>query len=284
MKSEMQDSLCNEYLGVNDVDWSICLDKSFSFLRQSWASQWIGLPTLLNRCVDFLNLSPSSLTPEASQILLAAQAIAQNIEFQTTQSTSTPEPKYHNRLHTADVLTAMSILIRIQSNIEKKLDQEWVACALLSAIAHDFGHPGNVNFSESEIELQTMQKLRPFLSSHKVTSFWSDALECAILNSDFSLVKKNHESVKGKEFKCDQDWLNVFLNEADVMASATAKFGPQLGHALSEEWRLIDFPGHLTVSTDKGRQSFLRQLFFSSSASGLLKVNAGIAEELMKEI
>ena len=83
-----------------------------------------------------------------------------------------------------------SVLIGIQSKIQNKLDAEWIACALLSAMAHDYGHPGTVNHFESDIESETIKKIRPFLSSHKVASFWCDALEHAILNSDFSLVQK----------------------------------------------------------------------------------------------
>lgn len=280
----MQDQLINEYLNVNDVDGSVCLEKSFSFLRQSWTNQWIGLPALLNRCVSFLNLSATSLTYEASQMLLAAQAVAKNIEFQSSLCKLKLEPKYHNRLHTADVLTAMSVLIGIQSTIQNKIDQEWVACALLLAIAHDFDHPGNINYSESEIELQTIKKIRPFLLSQNVKGFWCDALEFSILKSDFSLVQKNHESVRGKEFKCDQAWLCVFLNEADVMASASSKFGPQLGNSLAEEWRLINFPAYQSVTTQTGRKAFLRKLEFSSDASKLLKINPDIAEQLLKEV
>lgn len=277
----MKDSLFNEYLNVNDVDWCICLDKSFSFLRHSWSNQWVGLPSLLNRCVDFLGLSASSLTVDARQLLLTARAVAHSIEYQYDRGLIKLEPKYHNRLHTADVLTAMSVLIAIQSNIQNNLDKEWVACALLSAIGHDFDHSGNVNQFESEIELKTIQKLQPLISSHKLPRKWCNALESAILKSDFALVQKNHELVKGKAFKCDQDWLNVYLNEADVIASSTAKFGPQLGHSLAEEWRLIDLPAYKSVSTDTGRKAFLKQLEFSSGASRLLKINAKIAEELL---
>ena len=125
-----------------------------------------------------------------------------------------------------------------------------------------------------------MQKLWPLLSSHKVSSAWCHDLECAILNSDFSLVQKNHESVRGKEFRYDQSWLSVYLNEADVMASASSKFGPQLGHALAQEWQLIGFPAHQTVATSQGRKAFLKQLIFSSNASSLLRINESIFEEL----
>lgn len=255
MKSQMQASLFNEYLLAENDDWSICLEKSFAVLRTSWESEWVGLPYLLSRCVDFLNLS-KNLSSDASQMLLTAKAIAERIEFQYSQSLVEVEPKYHNRLHTADVLTSLSILICIQSKIQGDLDKDWIACALLGAIAHDFEHSGKVNQFESEIESNTMNQLYPFLLTHQVPSHWCKALECAILRSDFALVQKNHERVKDKKFQCDQNWLNVYLNEADVMASATTKFGPELGNSLAEEWRVINFSAHQTVSTSIGRKAF----------------------------
>jgi len=280
MKSQMQASVFNEYLLAENDDWSICLEKSFAVLRKSWESEWVGLPYLLSRCVDFLNLSVASMSSDASQMLLAAKAIAERIEFQCSRSSEDTEPKYHNRLHTADVLTSLSVLICIQSKIQGDLDKEWIACAILSAIAHDFHHPGKVNQFESDIESNTMNQLQPFLLTHQVPSHWCNALEYAILRSDFALVQKNHELVKGKKFQCDQDWLNVYLNEADVMASATTKFGPELGNSLAEEWRMINFSAHQTVSTSIGRKAFLKQLIFSSDASRLLKINSKIALEL----
>jgi hypothetical protein len=280
MKSHMQNSLFNEYLKAENEDWSICLEKSFAVLRTSWESEWVGLPYLLSRCVDFLHLSKPSLSSDASQMLLTAKAIAASIEFQCSQSSVEAEPKYHNRLHTADVLTTLSILVCIQSKIQGDLDKDWIACALLSAIAHDFDHSGKVNQFESEIESKTVHQLQPFLLGHQVPSHWCNALECAILRSDFALVQKNHELVKGKKFQCDQDWLNVYLNEADVMASATTKFGPQLGNSLAEEWRMINFAAYQTVSTPIGRKAFLKQLVFSSDASRHLQINSKIALEL----
>ena len=280
MKIQMQASIFNEYLKAENDDWGIFLEKSFAVLRKSWEGEWVGLPYLLSRCVDFLHLSKPSLSSDATQMLLAANAIAESIEFQFSKISAETEPKYHNRLHIADVLTAISVLIYIQSKIQGDLDKEWIACALLSAIAHDFDHPGKVNQFESEIELNTVQQLQPFFLNHQVPSHWCKALERAILRSDFSLVKKNHELVKGKYFQCDQDWLIIFLNEADVMASASDKFGLQLGNSLAQEWRLIDFPAYQSVATETGRKAFLRQLEFSSAASRLLKINVNIAEQL----
>jgi len=125
-----------------------------------------------------------------------------------------------------------------------------------------------------------MQQIQPFLLTHQLPSHWCNALESAIVRSDFALVQKNHELVKDKKFQCDQDWLNVYLNEADVMASATTKFGPQLGNSLAEEWRIINFSAHQTVSTSIGRKAFLKQLVFSSDASKHLQINSMIALEL----
>jgi hypothetical protein len=280
MKSQMQASVFNEYLLAKNDDWSICLEKSFAVLRTSWEGEWVGLPYLLSRCVDFLHLSKPSLSSDASQMLLTAKAIAERIEFQCTQSSVEAEPKYHNRLHTADVLTSLSILICIQSKIQGVLDKDWIACALLAAIAHDFEHTGKVNQFESEIELNTINQLQPFLLAHQVPSHWCKALECSILRSDFALVHKNHELVKGKKFQCDQDWLNVYLNEADVMASATTQFGLQLGNSLAQEWKMINFSAYQTVSTPIGRKAFLKQLVFSSDASRHLQINSKIALEL----
>ena len=279
MKSHMQATIFNEYLKSEDDDWGVCLEKSFTVLRNSWKSEWVGLPYLLSRCVDFLNLS-KNLSSDASQMLLTAKVIAERIEFQFSQSLVEVEPKYHNRLHTADVLTSLSILICIQSKNQGDLDKDWIACALLAAIAHDFEHSGKVNQFESEIESNTINQLHPFLLTYQVKSHWCKALECAILRSDFALVQKNHELVKGKKFQCDQDWLNVYLNEADVMASATTQFGPQLGNSLAQEWKMINFSAYQTVSTSIGRKAFLKQLVFSSEASKHLQINSKIALEL----
>ena len=91
----MQASIFNEYLKSEHDDWSICLEKSFAVLRTSWEGEWVGLPYLLSRCVDFLNLSATTLSSDASQMLLTAKAIAERIEFQYSQSLVEAEPKYH---------------------------------------------------------------------------------------------------------------------------------------------------------------------------------------------
>ena len=258
------------YLKSEASDWHGCLENSLVFLRESWANNWVGLPALLSTCIDFLHLSRVDLSQDASSMLSAAKHVALQIEHEYSASSMVSEPKYHNRLHVADALTAMSIQIAIQSAQEIKLNPEWMACALLTVIAHDFGHTGQVNRFPSEIELHSVQLLRPILDECSVPAAWCAAVELAIVNSDFAIVRQNHEAVQGQDFQCNQEWLNVFLNEADVMASATSKFGHALGESLAEEWKIIDFSAHHSVATPEGRRAFLNQLIFSSTPAQCL--------------
>ena len=100
----------------------------------------------------------------------------------------------------------------------------------------------------------------------------------SIVKSDFSIVHKNHDQVKGQKFECSQEWMALFLNESDVMASASEKFGPALGKALAREWEVIGLPTHQTVATLQGRKAFLTDLIFSSEAANDLEMNQRVAK------
>jgi hypothetical protein len=85
--------------------------------------------------------------------------------------------------------------------------------------------------------------------------------------------------VAGKAFEWNLEWLCVLLNEADVMASASAKYGPELGQSLAQEWLLIDFPLHSSVASLEGRKNFLKQLIFSSPSSLVLGLGERISDD-----
>ena len=155
-----------------------------------------------------------------------------------------------------------------------------MVCALLTCIAHDLMHPGQVNRHESEIEKQSVNFLQPILSFHAVPNEWQKVIEIAIIRSDFATVHFNHANVVGQTFDWDLKWLCVLLNEADVMASASSKYGLELGESLAQEWRLIDFPGHSSVASLEGRKNFLKHLIFSSPASLVLGLSERIADEI----
>jgi 3'5'-cyclic nucleotide phosphodiesterase len=276
----MTENSSTQYLILKDDHWHECLEDSYGFLRASWKSNWLGMPAVLGHCMRFLNLDENHFSKAARSMLDAAQSVALEIENQNQITPSLTEPNYHNRLHFADALTSMSILLSILFQLEKKVNHDWMACALLTCIAHDFLHPGKVNRFESEIENKSVNFLKPILSLHRVPDEWQKIISTAIVRSDFATVHHNHANVNGKSFEWDLKWLCVLLNEADVMASASSKYGPELGESLAQEWRLIDFPLHASVASIEGRKNFLKQLLFSSPASLVLGLNERVSDEI----
>lgn len=275
MKSSIQ------YLNLKEDLWHECLESSYGFLRASWTGNWLGMPFVLIECLRFLNLQENNLSEAGRGMLAAAKSVAFEIEKHAENLSELEEPKYHNRLHFADALTSMSVQLSILVALKKEANQDWIACALLTCIAHDFFHPGKVNLVESEIEKQSVNFLKPILKSHSVPDEWQKIIDTVIVRSDFAVVHQNHAHVAGKSFEWNLKWLCVLLNEADVMASASAKFGPELGESLAQEWRLIDFPLHSSVASLEGRKNFLKQLIFSSPSSLVLGLGERISEEIL---
>ena len=275
MKSSIQ------YLNLKEDLWHECLESSYGFLRASWTGNWLGIPFVLIECLRFLNLQENNLSEAGRGMLAAAKSVAYEIEKHAENLSELEEPKYHNRLHFADALTSMSVQLSILVALKKEANQDWMACALLTCIAHDFFHPGKVNLVESEIERQSVNFLKPILKSHSVPDEWRKIIATVIVRSDFAVVHQNHAHVAGKAFEWNLKWLCVLLNEADVMASASAKFGPELGESLAQEWRLIDFPLHSSVASLEGRKNFLKQLIFSSPSSLVLGLGERISEEIL---
>ena len=275
MKSSIQ------YLNLKEDLWHECLESSYGFLRASWPGNWLGMPFVLIECLRFLDLQENNLSEAGKGMLAAAKSVAYEIEKHAENLSELEEPKYHNRLHFADALTSMSVQLSILVALKKEANQDWMACALLTCIAHDFFHPGKVNLVESEIERQSVNFLKPILKSHSVPDEWRKIIDTVIVRSDFAVVHQNHAHVAGKAFEWNLKWLCVLLNEADVMASASAKFGPELGESLAQEWRLIDFPLHSSVASLEGRKNFLKQLIFSSPSSLVLGLGERISEEIL---
>jgi len=276
----MQSTPLIGYLVRDEKSWLQCLEDSYSALRTAWHGEWVGLPQLLAECVSFLGIDRQTVSLPAAQMLRAAERVAEEIEASFANDIFQTEPLYHNRLHFADAITTISVQIAIQSHLRQDFNPEWSACALLSSMAHDFGHTGRINQFESELEKHAVDLLGPILDECGVSGTWRQWTEKCILQSDFALVSKNHEAVKDAAFDWDLKWLIVFLNESDVMASASTNFGIGMGEALAREWKKIDFAPHKTVATPAGRKGFLKILTFSSPASKELGIQAAIEKEI----
>lgn len=250
-----------------------CLDTSLRFLRQSWATQWVGLPFVVDACANFLNLKSTKITENTGMFLAVARELALQIETDADdrcRGPSSKEPSYHNRLHFADVLTTVTLQAAIESEHSNLSDKPWQAALILIAIAHDLQHPGRINHHLAEIEQLSVDALRPHLKKHAVPNRWIERIEHVILSSDFALVSQNHARVAGKAFAWNTDWAIVLINEADVMASVSETFGSELGFALASEWATASLPMHSSVATDQGRLDFLASTFFSSYSATML--------------
>ena len=267
------------FLSLQAPHAAACLEESLLFLRQAWSGEWPGLPAVFQACCDFLQLTPAQLSVQAQRMLAAGVAVATASEAHW-QAQQAQEPHYHNRLHTADVLTAMALQLGIEARLTGWHDSDWLTAGLLCAVGHDFMHAGGVNTVPCEIERRSCEQMRPLLLQHAVDAVWQARVEAAILCSDFSLAKHNHLQVQGRSFAWNQAWLNVLLNEADVLASSLSSHGPLLSQALAQEWALIGYAPHATVATLAGRQAFLRSVQFSSASSKALGVRPQLQAQL----
>jgi hypothetical protein len=259
------------YLQLSADDWSSCLDESLQYLHASWSQSWMGLPLILLACMDFLELNESTLSASANSMLTAALAIASDSELRCSDNKHLDEPKFHNRLHTADVITAMTLQMAIETKLSGSREPDWLAAGLLMAVGHDFMHSGGVNASESQIEILSCTFIHPYLLKYAVPQVWVQRIETAIVRSDLALTAHNHRLVQGAEFQWNQAWLNVLLNEADILPSTNPALGPSWSEALSREWMFYGFEGYKTVATRQGREAFLRSAAFSSASSRVLQ-------------
>lgn len=269
------DHLTATYLDASSGHGSRSLLSSYAFLRQSWQTNWLGLPKVIAHCAAYLNLLADGEDQEVGTILDVALLLAEEIEEEKGCGIDTPEPCYHNRLHFAEALTTMALQCGLELENGATPDKAWQAALLLMALSHDFRHPGRVNRHVSDIESISVEFLIPIFKSKNLSQVWMDRVCATILRSDFSLVEANHARVAGRAFQWNSDWAAVLLNEADIMASASDKYGLVNSHALSLEWKAVDFPPFATVATEAGRRQFLSSIQFSSYSGRLLA--AGIS-------
>jgi len=262
------------YLELSGGNWSACLLSSYAYLRHSWETQWMGLAKVVQNCASFLQINTLPDDSQTRLLLDLALKVAHQIETEKGSGTETPEPHYHNRLHFADSLTTITLQCSLEAQHSDAPNTVWQAALLLIAVSHDFHHPGRVNRHTSDIESASVNDLLPWLTSMNLDEVWIARIRTIILRSDFNLVKENHARVSGRPFQWNSDWATVLLNEADIMASASATFGPGLSLALSKEWEAIEFAPYATVATESGRREFLSNIQFSSYSARAL--SAGI--------
>jgi len=260
-------------------DWTQMYRETLQNLRNTWPYSWPGLPVVLESCIHRLWLGHAQeVASPAGQLLQAAKAMARHMEDLAQQTDD--EPQYHNRLHTADAITAVCLLMQALQYKGYSLCDEWIAAILLAVTSHDVLHPGGANSFLQEFEQRSALEMRRVSQKWLVEHLWLDRVSEMILRTDPSLVAGNHDKVKGLAFEMNLDWACVLINEADILASATDQHGNELGQALAAELAAKKHPLHSVVGTAQGRLQFLSSLRFSSPASELFQMRMLVSEQM----
>jgi hypothetical protein len=259
--------------------WQGIYQATLENLRITWPHAWPGLPVVLQSCIRRLwSNHPPPFGSTSWQMLFVAASMAAHME--SLACVANDEPKYHNRLHTADALTAICLLIQALKEKHLVVSDEWTAALLLAVTSHDVLHPGGANGFLQEFEQRSANELKKLASNNKVEGDWLHNVIEMVLRTDPTLVPGNHDRVKGTAFEMNLDWACVLINEADILASASPFQGPGLGQALAQEWALKNHPLHKVVGTPAGRLHFLSSLRFSTPASEAFQIAQSVQHQI----
>ena len=253
--------------------WFDGLAQACEQLRQDWP----GLTAVADVCIASLSLQAAA-GPEVRAMITFTRAVAHDLEALVLRAGPEAEPRYHNRLHTADVLLTVATMLHALDAASDAAAQPWAAAMLAAAAAHDFAHPGGVNAQRFDIESRSWRGVA--VHAAQLPEPWRSSIESLILHTDPQTVPDNHARVAGQAFVWSQAWCQVLLNEADILLSASSRFGPALSQALAQEWQRVGFAAHATVATPAGRAQFLRSTRFSSPAAMALAMPEQVRQQL----
>ena len=249
------------------------LEVTLLNLRERWPRGWPGLPLIFQRCVTQLGHPLKPPTPRLQSVASCALEVAQWLEQEGRRTQRRGrEPQYHNRLHMADTLVCMTVLLRAQRHVQgppsnKSRRHEWLA--LLAMLSHDLLHDGSVNQYPAQLESRSVQALLPVMQRHGVASEDQAVVRHLILKTDPLCVRHSHAQVADRVFTVeDVDCLAVLVQEADILASTLAVTAMDLTRGLSQEWEQANPSMAPVLLTHLGRLRFLEfAALFSSPAS-----------------
>ena len=257
------------------------LERTLQALRQGWSQGWPGLPAVVEGCiVELGGPLPQRGTRWAHLLHEATLATAYWLERDGAQRARRgAEPAYHNRLHTADTLVALTTLLRAQRAVEQRATAQVTPAerlGLLAMAAHDLLHDGSINRFEAELESRSADHLQPLLAELEISPRDARRVRTLILATDPAHVPGVHARVRGRRFRVqDDDCLAVLLVEADILASTLADTGVSLTAQLALEWDRVAPERAQALRQPLGRLGFLeRAALFSSPASALLGLPA----------
>ena len=264
------------------------LEATLANLRSQWPQSWPGMGLVVRSALTQLGWQPAAqLAPRDQALHDCIFAVIDAIEADGKQRAANhQEPQYHNRLHFADAVVSLTVLMATERQINGRpadappAHAEWLG--LLTVVAHDFLHTGRINQFHSEIETMSVKALMPYMKQHKVHKADQALIRSLILKTDPSFVPESHLEITGLPFDLsDPRCLLVLIQECDIMASTLPATGGQLTQQLSDEWATVAPDRSQSLLTNKGRLFFLKHMaLFSSPSSRLLGIQATIDQQI----
>lgn len=255
------------------------LELSLLNLRERWPHGWPGLGLVFERCMQQLGHADGHiLPPRLKAINTCAHALGAWLERDgNRRRRDNAEPQYHNRLHMADTLVCMTVLLLAQRHaqlVKRRAPSRHEWLAMLAMLAHDLLHDGAVNRFPAELESRSVQALDPLMQQHGVHEQDRQIVKHLILKTDPLCVRQAHEQIADRPFRLDdQDCLAVLVEEADILASTLSVTGIELTQQLSREWASSNPTMSPVLLTPQGRLRFLQfGALFSSPASQWLGI------------
>jgi hypothetical protein len=264
------------------------LEATLNNLRAQWPKSWPGMALVVRSALaqlgwhDAAKLAPrdQALHDCIFSVIAAIEADGQ------TRAAQHQEPQYHNRLHFADAVVSLTVLLATERQIAGRPAHalpnhaEWLG--MLTVVSHDFLHNGRINQFRSEIETLSVQALTPHMQQHKVHKDDQAVISSMILRTDPVFVPETHLAIAGLPFDvADPRCLLVLIQECDILASSLPTTGGGLTQQLSDEWATVAPDRSQSLLTTKGRLFFLKHMaLFSSPSSRLLGIQATIDQQI----
>lgn len=267
------------------------LNEAYVALRQSWVGRWRGLPAVVQGGLNWLLQTQDNDEPDGQRALRACLVkAAQAVEAQGEDAAASgSEPPYHNRLHIADTIAGMCCLLRatrcLMGTQRAPLRHEEFLC-LLAIVLHDFGHTGRINQFPREIEQRSVEHFTPLVRSMGLDDREMATLRMLVLGTDPAFVAEVHHGLVNLPLPARHlrhEEMAVLVVEADILASALAYPGEDLGRALCSEWQ-DHYPDRaVKLSTPQGRIAFLESgARFSSRAARALGLHQQALAQTVK--
>ncbi len=203
------------------------------------------------------------------------------------------EPAYHSKFHMMDVCLIVTCLLACETSLQPEdrnhhlwqtsHREKWLL--LLSAAAHDLGHPGRMNSYPYEIEKDSLHLLQVLLEKEGYNTLQIEdvmnSLSPWILATDHSQYIPLVNRLEGTT-PSHTDCMAMLLVEADVTSSVLPNRGRVLTKRLSEEWENLYAQQSAALLNLLGYLKFLENLKFISPHAAVFQLPIVLKKTIAK--